>query len=264
MFILTHSNLYPSARALRNKIEELSRNHLYIATGIDEISNLSKRVIGIRWGNSNPVPSNVMDFELNSPSLIRTFSNKQSFSSTFKEEFWTPEFHKEQPDSTVFPVLIRTTLNGFGGVGIIPCKTFEDFKKNWMGNGFWTPYYNLDSEFRVHVIDGEVVRIFRKIKDNEVSEQGEFNIRNSRLGWHFGLTGSDPNKFESLRKLSTLFWESVKGKFNIKHGFYGLDVGWSKKNQRYFVLEGNTAPSLASNENTLSAYANKFVEILDL
>jgi hypothetical protein len=264
MYILTRLNLFPSARALRNTIENLTGYRMNLTTSMGESEKGKRRTVGIRWGNGDYIPEGIIDKELNSPALIRTFANKQLFSMKFMKDFWVPEFHKETPDSSVLPILIRTTLTGMGGIGILPCATMEDFKRNWSGIGVWTQYHELTSEFRVHVIDGEVIRIFRKVRDSASDETSKFNIRNSSRGWHFELTGSNGNSLVRLKELAGSFWDNAKGKFDVKHGFFGLDVGWSRKNGKYFILEGNTAPSLAHNENTLNSYANKFIDILGL
>lgn len=257
MFILTNSNLFPSARALRNEIANISGERLVITL---EYPSLGK--VGIRWGNSAFQTNGVTDLNLNSAMLVRLMSNKKLFSDKYRNDFWVPDFRKDTPSSENFPVLIRRTMSGFGGVGIIPCDTYSEFQQSWDGTGYWTKYINLSSEFRVHIFDGEVLRIFKKVRESGI-EESKFNIRNADRGWHF----SPIEKIDSLmglRELAKIFWNKTQEFFHLEHGFFALDVGWNKEAKRYFILEGNTAPGIVHNPNTLRLYAERFINVLNL
>lgn len=257
MYILTAGSLLPSARALREKIQSLCGERLQLCTKYPEIGK-----VAIRWGNSVAVTNAAKDGNLNAAMIVRVMANKKIFSDKYVEDFWVPQFRTDIPKAEDFPVIIRKTMTGFGGVGIVPCGNIKEFNQNWQTGYYWTKYINLASEFRVHIFDGDVLRIFKKVKESGI-EETKYNIRNSSKGWHFSPVEADGSLIY-LRKLATQFWNVTKDKFHVEHGFLALDVGWNNENKKYFILEGNTAPGIANNPTTCERYAQKFVDILNL
>ncbi|HOO68441.1 MAG TPA: hypothetical protein PLC53_03645, partial [Bacilli bacterium] len=110
------------------------------------------------------------------------------------------------------------------------------------------------SEYRVHVIDGKVVRLFKKLKDDEVEEE-DYPIRNLSKGYHFSLRDiRNNNKIEQLvSRLHPLLEGGI---------FYGMDIGYIREQGDFFIFELNSACGL--NDNTAIIYAEKFSEILPL
>lgn len=257
MYILTHSNLVPSVRSLVEEIEKLSGERLRIRTGFP-----LKGKVAIRWGNSAYAQNGVIDTNINSPMLVSVMANKLAFSNKYKDKFWVPLFHKDEPAMTDYPILIRRKMEGMGGEGIVPVSNPKEFKKLWDGNGYWTPYVCLTSEFRVHMFDGDILRIMKKVKEEGTPER-DFNIRNASKGWHFKPIERE-DSLSQLKSLAKEFWTATKKLFKVEHGFIALDVGWNPTNKEYFILEGNSAPGIKDNPNTRLLYAKKFVDILNL
>jgi hypothetical protein len=173
---------------------------------------------------------------LNSLEVIRTCSNKLSFSNMMRENnIYTPVFSRGSPSH--FPIIVRTTLNSFGGRGMILVNNAKDFHYE---NAYWTPYIATDFELRVHVLGGKIIRVFRK-------EGGENYIRTSSNGWHFSLREN-----ETYPKVNSV----VKKIFStpmFSNCFMALDLGWDSSVKEYVVFEGNSAPGL--NEHTANLYA---------
>jgi hypothetical protein len=199
----------------------------------------------IRYGNSEREFEN--DTTLNSREFIQLVSNKKSFADLISESgFYTPTFQHIGEGAGEFPIMIRETLSSFGGRGCHVVSSNEELRqyranRNW----WWTPYVHTTYECRAHVLDGQVVRVFRKEYNGEGAE-AEFPIRNSANGYHFSLRSVDANPaiVDLVRELHPLL---------PPNGFYALDLGWIHDENRYFIFEANSAPGL--NENTARLYA---------
>lgn len=232
MILLTRPSFRPSARVLRRGIPGLS------------IRIVNDLVPVIRWGNSDRV---LGDFtELNSADKIGIVSNKRRFSNEMTRiGISHVEINRGEPDK--FPVVVRTTISGFGGRGIVVCKNLEEFTP--YRDYFWSYWYNFTFELGVHLLGGKVAKLF--IKKSTENEQEEFPIRNSSRGYDFKLILP-----ESWNKYTKLFptVENFFDKFPIN--MCRLDVGWDNDNKLYRIIECNSAPGLSENQNTANLYIN--------
>jgi len=173
---------------------------------------------------------------LNSLEVIRTCSNKLNFSSMMREEnIYSPVFNRGIPSQ--YPVIVRTTLNSFGGRGMTLVERESDFHYT---NVYWTPYIETDFELRVHVLGGKIIRIFKK-------EDGNGYIRTANNGWHFSLKENNvyPKVNPVVQKICSIPMFS--------NCFMALDFGWDSNAREYVVFEANSAPGL--NEHTANLYA---------
>ena len=237
--ILSSKYSFTSAKILRGLMEEISGERIRLTTKPERLKTVS-----VRYGNS--FGKFTKDTIVNSPVFISYCANKLAFSKLLLENgFYTPEYKKLKQDLE-FPVLIRETLSGSGGKGIILCRDLEEFNSSWV-RGFWTKYIKTAFELRVHVLDGNIVRIFRK----DEMESSEFPIRNN-VTCHFSL--KNPEKYPKLGTLiSNLHGLFNDERFNMNAKFYALDIGWDAIKKEYFIFEANSAPGL--NEHTANLYA---------
>jgi glutathione synthase/RimK-type ligase-like ATP-grasp enzyme len=244
--ILASRGSFPSAKLFRDSIYKLSGKRLLVTLDPTKVNKLH-----IRYGNSSPV--NCEDTEFNSPEFIQLLSNKKSFSDLLvSNEFPTIVFKKGIP--TDFPVLIRKTLSGQGGSGIVASFNLEHYQRiNGVEgrNYFYSPYIPFESEFRVHIFSGEVIKIFRKTLHSDPNPD-DILIRNNDS---CNFTRVDPSNFNSKRLV--YFMETVANDLHISNYFLGLDIGLY--NGRFYIIEGNSAPGL--NEYTAEEYASKFLEL---
>ena len=246
--ILTTRSMFPSARAIRDSLEELTGRRIFLT----EAPKRNHRVI-LRWGSSLKVAD---DADLiNCENVVATCANKGLFSSLLDgSDIPHPSFFRREPAAGEFPILVRTTLTGFGGAGIIPCRNLDEWRA--YANHYWTHYEPLQSEFRVHVAGGTILKVFRKIAANEEAEQDEFKIRNLHRGYRFSLVD-----FSGKRKMVdfiTNLWE----KLGFGNGVCAFDIGWMSRGE-YFVLEGNSAPGLSENDDTLRKYVEYFTSYVE-
>jgi glutathione synthase/RimK-type ligase-like ATP-grasp enzyme len=239
MYILTNKLTGPSARLLRNDLEELTKEKIIVTQFPEKVKGKF-----LRYGNSSIVDKGE-DLNLNSVDFIRLCSNKLIFSKEMrKHNIYSPIYNKST-DDLKFPLLIRTVMSSCGARGILKIRNEEDFNLHWKDDFWWTPFIDIKFELRVHLLGGEISRIFKKIPYPNTVED-DMPIRNN-YGYHFSL--KEENKYgkvlELVNKLKEIFGDRY---------FCALDVGWDNIRKEYFIFEANSAPGL--NENTVKLYAD--------
>jgi len=118
---------------------------------------------------------------------------------------------------------------------------------------FVVPFIRTSREYRVHVINNEIVKIFRKRNDNE--PYYGINIRSSFNGYYF--TNARIDKIKDGNALYDII-EKISNKLGVM--FFGADIGWSPPYNSWIVFEVNSAPGL--NSKTIDIYAKKLSKIL--
>lgn len=188
--------------------------------------------INIQWGKpGHPATDKLQTFDLLRAANV---SHVPYTRSKEEAEGWLAQ------GSTVFA---RTT-NGQGGSGITivqpPARTLPTLP-------LYTQYVKKKKEFRVHVLNGEVIDVQQKKKRNGVETTGL--IRNLENGWIFAHEDVvEPN---GLRELGVAAVRAVGLDFGA------VDVIWNERANQCYVLEVNTAPGLC--ETTAGKYADAFV-----
>lgn len=199
----------------------------------------------VRYGNSSKYPQiGLTDY--NSKELIQLLVDKKKFSEVLLEEgFIAPQFKSDTlPLQKDYPIVLRTTLTGFKGRGIVVITNIEDFNRYVTKNSFWTKFFSLSSEFRFHVgVDKNktprLLRVAKKIPREDDYVERRFPIRTNE-NYKFSLLNEPESRFPKLCS-EVLSVANLLGK-----GFYALDVGWSRDLKRPVFLEGNSAPGLDS------------------
>ena len=234
--ILTRPFAMPSTRLLKEALELRTQRRVIITSNPAKVFNPSF----IRYGNADPVRIN--DSQLNSADFIRMVSNKYLFSKLMEQHsIYSPIYHTDTPQNSDFTVFIRKTLQSYGGRGIVVCQTREKFNANWQQGYYWTPYIENEFELRVHVLGGEIKKIFKK----EIASEGEFPIRTSLQGYHFAY--KELSKYPKVVEFVNTLTPVLSGKF------YTLDVAWDAEKKKYFAFEANSASGL--NAQTAAVYA---------
>lgn len=203
----------------------------------------------IRYGNSFGDFGKI-DTTMNSPDVIKLCANSYHFSRWCQEHgFLTPVYRKfDGINVPPFPFLLRK-LHHRAGKDIIVIRNSDDLRKipaNKLKGRYWVPFYETTFELRVHIIDGEIVRVFKKIKKGALDE-GEF-IRTARKDWKYSLRTNLDEKYTVAQNLCVNLAEQI-GLF-----FGGIDIAWDNINREYIIWEVNTAPGL--NSVTLKTYAD--------
>jgi glutathione synthase/RimK-type ligase-like ATP-grasp enzyme len=213
-----------------------------------------KNVTLINWGckdQSLPVWSKPCKRVLNRPSQLNRLGDKYAFWELCqKEGVLVPEFTKDRAIATGWlergrTVLGRTTLIGHGGVGI---KIFQD-PLDICDVLCYTRYIPKKDEYRVHLVNGEIISVQKKIRDSRVYPVN-WKIRSHSNGFVFIRNG-----FQTPKELLS---EATKA-FDISGLDFGaVDVIFHKG--KAYVLEINSAPGLEG--QTVNEYATAFKKLV--
>ena len=222
----------------------------------------SRDKVVINYGSTN-IPPNVMkSYVANKPTSVANCVDKAKFFAHLYEmeaAVNTPEWTNDPATAKTWieknqVLLARTILNGHSGQGIKILRKGVDFVKAPL----YTVYIPKQYEYRVHVLDGEVIDIQRKVlqKQAELNEE-EKKIRSHGNGWIFSR---DPNLLNiPCAKIEEQARAVVQG-MDLQFG--AVDLIWSKKLQECYVLEVNTAPGLEG--ASVGIYGNAFKKWLNL
>lgn len=221
----------------------LSAKLLAKALGLRRLKECGRKAPLIRWGNSDGDYED--DTQLNVAELIGYSAHKLRFSTAMKEA-GIPHLEIKTGIPERFPVVVRQTLTGSRGIGIVVCQDLYEFN-NTPSNRYWSYWVNFSSEFGVHMLGGEIKKVMRKVWGGE-NDREEFPIRNSGRGYAFHRTN-----LENKGKLVE-FMKRVYEQFPLEFGRW--DIGWDSSNKRYVVIEANSAPDLTQNDDTLGIYVD--------
>ena len=218
----------------------------------------SKDTLVINWGNSDPPPNVLKSPMLNKPEAIGAAVNKKIALQMLREYgVCVPDFTTEEATAKLwvdlgFAVVARHTLTGSGGEGIQILESPNDFPCN---APLYTQYIPKKSEFRVHVLMGNVFDIQRKMRRKDIpDDKVNWQVRNHNNGFVFGRNGEllENGMYEVL---ST---EAVRATKALGLDFGAVDIIWNNKRGLAYVLEVNTAPGLEG--TTLENYVDVFCD----
>lgn len=236
------------------------------ALGIQRIKNENSRFIGspaktvINWG-STEVPIEVRKCRvLNPPNAIRIASNKLTFFQTVSRHNerlvppWTAD-HKVAMDwiGNNHTICARTVLNGHSAAGLVVLD--RNNPREFVRAPLYTRYVFKDEEYRVHIAMGEVIDIQRKVLRKEYADRHQrreieinWKVRNLDNGFIY-----QKNNIHPAESVTQVALEAMR---HTGLDFGAVDVIWSRKDGRSYVLEINTAPGLAG--TTVDSYAEVF------
>ena len=237
--ILTSKVCLPSAKLLRDKLEIKYNNKLIVTTNIDKAKDKLLFSYG-RCINNNP---------LNSSSFINMCSNKNKLSDLLNDHgIYSPKFINDKlPKEDDYPILIRETLTGHGGIGIHIVENDNDFMRYWLKEYYWTKFIITEFELRVHVFDNNIIKIFKKEFNSDDIKEPAYPIRNINNGYHFSSRNID-----KYPKVISLIKDKLNNILNGVH--YGIDLGYDIDKKEYIIYEINTGCGL--NDDTASIYAD--------
>ena len=150
-----------------------------------------------------------------------------------------------QEQGATYPFMGRATNHTQGRDINLILQERDDYLTD---NDFYTEYIPTEHEYRVHVLDGEIVHVNQKLLQRD-ADNHPF-IRNYETGWVFGNQRDDVNLQPAINAVEALGLD-----------FGGVDLVKGEDGQAY-VLEVNTAPSLS--ENNLRRWGEAFQNVLNL
>ena len=213
----------------------------------------------INWG-AGTLPDQVMACQriLNKPEAIRKASNKLKSFELFQEAGVTiPQFFTSKEQASEYleqnagsSVVCRTVLNGHSGAGIVISSSQDDL----VAAPLYTAYVKKQEEYRYHVFMGQVVDIQRKARKRDVPDDAvNWQVRNLDGGFIFAREGVVESPVSSE--------EAIKAVAALGLDFGAVDLIYNAREDKYLVLEVNTAPGLSG--TTLDGYKQRFQEVFN-
>lgn len=148
-----------------------------------------------------------------------------------------PEFTDSREEAQAWvndgqTTVCRLLLRASGGRGIVTCSEGELPEAP-----LYVKYIKKQDEYRVHIFNGEVIDVQRKMRKREVpDEQVDWRVRNHSNGFIFGRDGVDlPDVATDL---------AIQATSLLHLDFGAVDLIYNKHYDKYYVLEINTAPGL--------------------
>lgn len=250
-YIYAYNKGSEGAKALSQSLEVKRLKH----EGSKFRGGIGKTVIN--WGSSK-LPDQVMACKvINKPEAVMLSSNKLKSFELFKEHGVSiPPFFttKEQANEYLVEnngtsVVARTTLNGHSGKGIVIAGNAGELVEAPL----YTAYIPKKHEYRYHVFNGKVLDVQRKARNKDVADEDvNWKVRNHDNGFIFMREG-----VEIVPEAEA---EAIKAVEALGLDFGAVDIIWNEKQNKYYVLECNSAPGLTG--TTLENYTAAFKEVL--
>lgn len=205
----------------------------------------------IRWGSRTSVGYRPRETVLNSQTSLRENTDKLNSLRVLRDSGipvpeWTTD-RDEISETFGYPALGRSE-NHARGEDINLILQWRDAYLT-SGNDYFVEYIPTDIEYRMHVVNGEVVKVHEKRLRSE-ADNHPF-IRNAETGWVFVEPREEP-------PADQLAIDAV-GALGMDFG--AVDVIRAEDGTEY-VLEVNSAPSL--DEANLERYGDAFAEAVGL
>jgi len=143
-------------------------------------------------------------------------------------------------------VMCRTLLRASEGRGIVVADTVEQL----VPAGLYTKYVKKKQEFRVHVLNGEVIDVQVKRKRRGFEGERDTKVRNLANGYVFCR--------DNLVEPDGLRAEAIKATAALGYQMGAVDVAYNERNNNLVVLEVNAQPGLQG--TTVETYANAIVK----
>lgn len=231
-----------------------SATELSKALKVAQIKHEGSKFVGRRhktvlnWGASE-VPKEVLKCGrvLNGPEKLAAATDKLRFFRKIGAKArvvpWTDSRQEAMKWLTEkSTVVVRTTVTGHSGAGIVIAKPGCD---GLAPAPLYTKYVPKDSEWRIHVFEGKVIDVQRKVRDPD-REPTDWSVRSHANGFIF-IRNTDPPHPDVLAQVGLAYEASGLD-------FGAFDVIFNKKQGKAYVLEVNTAPGLEG--SSVDNYAN--------
>jgi hypothetical protein len=254
---------YPCELIIRRKIGNREWFRVYNNNISDHFTkkpitaSIHENVI-IRWGNRIDI-SNISDSPIvyNNNKALNIITNKKLTRQTLvKNNVLTPFYQDSDIEESIngfdilsYPIIIRPLVHAKGKNFFViensnQLKSF--FQNKRLSDYYCAPYLEKTNEYRVHVGLGKVISVLEKPKPNNPSQKA----------WNRSLNG-DPFIYINWSEYNyDLCITALKACRAVGADFAAVDIIlW---NNKYYVLELNSSPTLISNEYTVNRYAKLF------
>lgn len=208
----------------------------------------------INWGRATLSDEVLKCRVLNNPEAVNAAGNKLlSFKGFSKDEnINIPEFTEDKDVAKDWlraetPVVCRTVLRGHSGAGIVIAETEEEL----VDAPLYVKYVKKTQEYRIHVFQGKAFDVQRKMRRKDVEDENvNWKVRNHDNGFIFGREGVDvPEEGQQ---------QAILAVAALGLDFGAVDLIYNKQEDKYLVIEVNTAPGLTG--TTLENYSKVFAD----
>jgi len=200
----------------------------------------------IRWGSSMNIPNDTCT--LNSARAIKIAADGIKSLDVLREagvpvpNTYVVSSAEEIPSDV--RLFARLKYHA-AGQDIIDCPTHTDSLRAYhmFDRNFFSEFVHTDREIRLHVLGGKVVKGFRKVETDDVTNS---IVRSSKNGWGYKVIN-----FETFYPMAIPI--ALKAVEALGLTFGAVDMACTEDKETWVVWEVNTAPSL--NTFTLGLYA---------
>ena len=184
-------------------------------------------------------------------------TNKLKFFKELSKELpeYLPDWTESREEATKWVengsvVFCRALLRGNSGDGITVATEVHEIAPSPL----YVKYIKKEEEFRVHVFNGSVIDIQRKMRKEEIpDEKVNWKIRNTRGGFIYGRNNiNPPDNMEDV---------CIRATKLLGLDFGAFDVIYNKHYNKIYLLEVNTAPGLEG--TTLEKYREAIINYCD-
>lgn len=235
------------------------------AMGIKRIKHENSRFkpredkVVINWG-ATQIPEDITDTcdIINNPGIVRICSNKLSLFQFVENQVglvpdWTTDIDVVRgwfDDHKSLKVVERHKLSSHSGEGI----RIVDQKELITVAPLYVKYIPKRDEFRVHMVDGEIIDIQQKKKRLDFDGEVNYNIRNHAGGFIYAR--EDIEVPECVKRVAY----QANDCFAEWLAIGAMDIIYNSKLDRAYLLEINTAPGLEG--RTVQLYADALKELI--
>lgn len=228
------------------------------ALGIKRIKHEGKplQVRGglINWGSSGFVRAIAHDGVFNKPDCVAVAVNKLQSFNALKGNASIPEFTESLEEAKKWlaegvTIVERHKLTGHSGEGVRVVEPGQELQ----GAPLYVKYIPKKHEYRIHVFRNKAFFVQRKARKNDVPDADvNWKVRNLKGG--FIYANQDVDVTEEAKQQAII---SIK---ELGLDFGAVDIIYNEKQNKYYVLEVNTACGLAG--TTLDKYVEVFKEFV--
>lgn len=145
-------------------------------------------------------------------------------------------------------VVCRTLLRGSEGRGIVVAETAEQM----VAAPLYTKYIKKMREFRVHVLNAQVIDVQEKRKRRDFTpDQRDTRIRNTANGYVFCRDGMvEPEGLRGVAQQAVAALGYLMG---------AVDIIYNERGNQCYVLEVNSCPGMEG--TTLEKYADAIIQL---
>lgn len=209
----------------------------------------------INWGSSAITRAVNCARILNEPECVHQAANKiKTFQALAKEGVNIPDWTRQREVAKAWleggcVVVCRTKVASNSGKGIVITEKVEEL----IDAPLYTKYIPKKEEYRIHVFQGNAFHVQRKARKKEVpDDKVNWKVRSHNNGFCFQIQGIEMPKDAAE--------QAVNAVNALDLDFGAVDLIWNQKEDKWYVLEVNTAPGIEN--TTLAKYVEQFKKVL--